>query len=396
MTHLAPITAAGPIPALTAGIGDFVALRHDLHRHPELSREEARTAAVIARELTAYGYEVTTGIGGHGVVGRLVAGPGKSLGLRADFDALPIHETPHDGPVSQVAGVMHACGHDGHTAILLAAARHLARTRSFRGTLTLIFQPAEEIGHGARAMLEDGLFDRFPVDAIFGLHNWPGLPAGAWGIRPGPVMAAVDQVNLTVRGKGGHGAMPQDTVDPIVALSGAITALQSVVARNIDPLEAAVVTVGSIRGGEASNVIPDQAEARLTLRSFSAEVRDRLGDRVPALLRSVAEGYGATAEAEFRRGFPAVVNHPQEAALARAVVEDTFGPAALIPDFAPRMASEDFAFFLTERPGAFLILGNGPGAPLHSPDYRFNDAILAPAATLWVRLAERFLNGETA
>ncbi|MBL4926646.1 M20 aminoacylase family protein [Fuscibacter oryzae] len=383
------------LATIAAGIGEFIALRHDLHRHPELSREEHRTAGIIAGLLGGWGYEVTAGVGGTGVVATLQAGSGtRSIGLRADMDALPIFEAT-GLPFSSVAkGVMHACGHDGHTAILLAAAKHLAETRAFDGRVTLIFQPAEEIGAGARAMIADGLFTRFPVDAVFGLHNWPGLPAGQWGILPGPVMAGIDQVFLTVQGRGGHGAAPQETVDPVVTAAHAIAALQSVVSRNIDPQDAAVVTVGSIHGGEASNVIPDTVEAKLTLRYFTPATQDILAVRVPAILRGVIEAFGATADLTYARGFPPVTNHAPEAAIARRAVEALFGPAALIDTFRPRTASEDFAFFLHERPGAFLILGAGDGAPLHSPRYQFNDAILAPAAALWVQLVQDFLTGD--
>lgn len=384
-----------PEAAIAEGIAPFLALRRDLHRNPELSGSERRTAGIIAGLLRDWGYEVTTGIGGHGVVGRLSSGEGtRSIGLRADFDALPIEEATGLDHASQVPGVMHACGHDGHTAILLAAAHHLAKTRAFDGTVVLIFQPAEEIGAGAKAMIAEGLFTRFPVDAVFALHNWPGVAEGRWGILPGPVMAAIDQVNLTLRGKGGHGAAPQETVDPIVAAAHAIAALQSVVARNVDPQETAVVTVGSIHGGSASNVIPETVEARLTLRSFTPATRALLAERVPAILRGVAEGFGARAEITVKPGFPPVVNHPGPAALAREVALRLFGAEAVIADFRPRTASEDFAWMLEERPGAYLFIGTGPGAPLHSPEYRFNDAILAPAAAFWVRLAETFLTGD--
>lgn len=377
-------------------IGDFIALRRELHRQPELAFQEHRTSARIAGLLSEWGYEVTTGLAETGVVGTLRVGNGpRRLGLRADIDALPIQEPAGEG-ASQIPGVMHACGHDGHTAILLAAAKHLAETRDFSGTLHLIFQPAEEIGSGARRLLAEGLLERFPLDAIFGLHNWPGVPLGQFGFVTGPAMAAVDQIHTTIRGKGGHGAAPHETVDPIVAAAQVITALQTVVSRNVDPLEAAVVTVGSIHGGEASNVIPDTVELKLTLRSFSPVVRDVLAARVPALISSVAEGLGAHAEVEYRRGFPAVTNHAAETAFARSVAVDLLGEAAVPESFRPRTASEDFAYFLEKVPGSFLFVGTGPGAPLHSPDYRFNDAIIAPAAAFWAALAERFLTGEPA
>jgi hippurate hydrolase len=310
------------------------------------------------------------------------------------MDALPIQEATGLDFASQIPGVMHACGHDGHTAILLAAARYLARSRSFDGRLVLIFQPAEEIGAGAKAMLADGVLKRFPVDAIFGLHNWPGLAAGQWGILPGPVMAGIDQLGLTVRGRGGHGAAPHETIDPVVTAAHAIAALQSVVSRNVDPQDAAVVTVGSIHGGAASNVIPDTVEARLTLRHFTAATQHLLETRVPAILRGVIEAFGASADITYTRGFPPVVNHATEAAFARQTVKRLFGPDAPIEGFRPRTASEDFAWFLQERRGAFLILGAGPGEPLHSARYRFNDSLIAPAAALWVQLVQDFLTGD--
>jgi hippurate hydrolase len=382
--------------SLDQSIPEFVALRHDLHRHPELAFHESRTSALIAERLTEWGYEVTTGIAETGVVGTLRMGNGpRHLGLRADIDALPIQEATALPYASATAGVMHACGHDGHTAILLAAAKHLAETRDFNGTLHLIFQPAEEIGGGARRMLAEGLLERFPLDAIYGLHNWPGEPVGKFGFVEGPAMAAVDQINATIHGKGGHGAAPHEAVDPVVAAAQVITALQTIVSRNVDPLEAAVVTVGSIHGGHASNVIPGTVDLSLTLRSYSEAVRDLLQARLPALISAVSEGLGATAEVLYRRGFPSVVNHASETAFVRQVARDTFGQEAVIDGFRPRTASEDFAFFLEQVPGSFLFVGTGDGAPLHSPDYRFNDAIIGPAAAFWVALARRFLTGET-
>ncbi len=379
--------------AINLHADDFIALRRDLHQYPELAFQETRTSGIVAQHLAAWGYEVTTGIAGTGVVATLRRGNGPlSLGLRADMDALPIEEVTGLPYASTHRGVMHACGHDGHTAILLAAARYLAEAGEFQGTLHLIFQPAEEIGAGARRMIGDGLFERFPCDAIFGLHNWPGVQAGHFGFVEGPAMASVDQVLATVRGKGGHGAAPHETVDPVVASAHAIAALQTVVSRNIDPLDMAVVTVGSIHGGAASNVIPESVEMKLTLRSFRPEARDLLEARVPAILRAQAESFGATADVKYLRGFPSVVNHPTETQLAHAVAVEAFGEERVEPKFRPRTASEDFAFFLEARPGSFLFVGNGDSAPLHNAAYDFNDAILAPAAAYWVRLVERFLS----
>ncbi len=381
--------------SIARAVPEFVALRQDLHRHPELAFHETRTSALIAERLAEWGYEVTTGLAETGVVGTLRRGSGRRrLGIRADIDALPVTEATGLPYASTTPGVMHACGHDGHTAILLAAARHLAEAKGLDGTLHLIFQPAEEIGGGARRMLSDGLLDRFPLDAIFGLHNWPGEPAGRFGFVEGTAMAAVDHVSATIRGQGGHGAAPHQTVDPVVAAAQVITALQTVVSRNVNPLEAAVVSVGSIHGGHASNVIPGTVDLKLTLRSYTPDVRDLLEARVVSLIRSVAEGLGASAEVVHRRGFPSLVNHAAEIALIREVAKTSFGPNAIIEGFQPRTASEDFAFFLQRLPGAFVFVGAGPGAPLHSPHYRFNDDIIAPAAALWVALARRFLNGD--
>ncbi|BEP96073.1 M20 aminoacylase family protein [Acidovorax sp. A79] len=377
---------------IAAFIHEFQALRRDLHQHPELSFQEHRTSAIVAERLASWGYEVTTGIAGTGLVGTLRKGQGtKTLGIRADMDALPITEATGLPYASQNAGVMHACGHDGHTTVLLAAARFLAESGRFDGTLNLIFQPAEENGGGAHRMIGEGLFERFPCDAVFGLHNWPCVGAGHFGCVTGPAMASVDQITITVRGKGGHGAAPHETVDPVVASAHIITALQTVVSRNVDPLDMGVVTVGSIHGGNAPNVVPESVELKLTARAFKPEVREVLKERIPAIARAQAESFGATADVLYRPGYPAVLNHEAETELARSVALDTFGAARVDAGFRPRTASEDFAFMLLKRPGSYVFVGNGDGASLHSPYYDFNDAILAPSATYWVRLAERFL-----
>lgn len=377
---------------IAAFLDEFVALRRDLHQYPELAFQERRTSKLIASKLSSWGYAVTTGIAGTGLVATLSNGTGaRRLGIRADMDALPIEEATELAYSSNNPGVMHACGHDGHTAILLAAARYLAQTRAFNGTLHLIFQPAEEIGAGARKMLSEGLFDRFPVDAVFGLHNWPGVPTGQFGFVEGPAMASVDQANIRIVGKGGHGAEPQNAVDPVVASASLITALQSVVSRNVDPQDMAVVTVGSIHAGSASNVIPESVELKLTMRAFTEQVREQLRARIPALARAQAESFGATAEVDYRLGFPALINDPGSTAFARQVALDTFGPAKVEDGFRPRTASEDFAFMLQAQAGSYLFVGNGETAPLHSARYDFNDAIIAPAARYWVRLTETFL-----
>lgn len=387
------ITSADKIiRSINANIDEFVALRHDFHAHPELAFEEHRTSAIVVQLLESWGYKVATGIAGTGVVGTLQRGDGtRSLGIRADMDALPIEELTGLGYASKEPGKMHACGHDGHTTILLAAARYLAEQGDFSGTLHLIFQPAEEIGGGASKMISEGLFERFPVDAVFGLHNWPDEPAGKFGFVSGPAMASIDKADIRIVGKGGHGAAPHQTVDPVVATAHVITALQSIVSRGVNPLDMAVVTVGSIHGGQASNVIPESVDLRLTTRSYLPHVRSLLQERVPAIARAQAASFGAVAEVDYELGFPSVINHVAETDFVRSVAVKNFGPEIVISDFSPRTASEDFSFMLLERPGSYIFAGNGPSASLHSPQYNFNDAIIAPAAALWVALAETFL-----
>lgn len=388
-----PSLFSGVDPEIAASIEQFVAIRRDLHRHPELAFQEKRTSTIVAKLLADWGFEVTTGLGKTGVVGTLRRGDGgKALAIRADLDALPIHEATGLGYASEKANVMHACGHDGHTAILLAAARRLALSAEFRGSLHLIFQPAEEIGAGAQALLKDGLFERFPADAIFGLHNWPGVPEGHFGFVTGPAMAAVDRANVRVRGKGGHGAAPHETIDPVVAAAHVVVALQTIVSRNVNPLDASVVTVASIHGGEAANVIPAWVDLKLTTRSFRPEIRRLLQTRIPALIRAQAESFGAEADVDCQLGFPPVLNHAPETALIEQIARETFGDASVETAFRPRTASEDFAFYLEQRPGSFVFIGAGDRPPLHSPNYDFNDQVLAPAATLWMRLVERFLS----
>jgi hippurate hydrolase len=376
-----------------AGYGDaFVTLRRKLHSEPELAYQETKTSALVAEHLQSWGFEVARHLGGTGVVGTLRNGSGnKRLGIRADMDALPIKEATGLAYASKRSGVMHACGHDGHTTILLAAARYLAETRDFSGTLRVIFQPAEENGAGARAMIADGLFERFPVDAVFGLHNWPGVPAGQFGFLSGPAMASVDLVTIRISGKGGHGAKPHQSVDPVIAAASLIMALQTIVSRNVDPLEMAVITVGSIHGGIAPNVIPDSIDLQLTVRTFSEAVRELIRARIVALAEAHAQSYGASAEVTYPRGYPVLVNHPQETEFARQVALRRFGADRVQPNFRPITASEDFAFMLQERPGAYLFIGNGDSADLHSPHYNFNDDILSDAARYWVALVQDYL-----
>ncbi len=374
---------------------ELTGIRQHLHANPELSFEEAETARFVAEKLENWGYEVTRNVGGHGVVARLTSGAGKkSIAIRADMDALPILEQTGRPYASKTPGKMHACGHDGHTTMLLGAAEYLARTRRFNGTVNLIFQPAEEAGviSGAQAMIKDGLFERFPFDAIFGLHNHPGAPEGSWLMRSGPLMAAADTVEITITGKGGHASRPHLTIDPIVVACNLVVSLQTVVARSIDPTQTAVVTVGSIHAGEASNVIPESARMALSVRSFDPKIRELLETRIRQLTQSVAEGYGASVEIDYIRGYPVVVNSEKETELARTVAEELVGAdkvstCSLIP------GSEDFAYFLEHKPGSFLRLGNGVNSPvLHSAKYDFADESLTAGAAMWARLTERYLD----
>ena len=375
--------------------GELVATRRHLHAHPELSFEEHRTASYVAGQLESWGYEVTRNVGGLGVVGRLKQGNGgRSIAIRADMDALPIQEATGLSYASTTDGKMHACGHDGHTTMLLGAAEYLARTRHFNGTVNLIFQPAEEAGKGsgAQAMIADGLFERFPCDAIFGLHNHPGAPAGTFLMRSGPLMAAADTATITIAGRGGHASRPHLTVDPIVVAANMVMTLQTIVSRNVNPTETAVVTVGTIHGGTASNVIPESAEITVSIRSFSPEVRDTLEQRVRDIASSVAGAHGASVSIDYERGYPVVINSEQETAFASEVArelvgEDKVGICPMIP------GSEDFAYFLEHKPGCFLRLGNGvDSAILHSSKYDFNDDSLTTGAAMWARLTERFLS----
>lgn len=372
---------------------DLRAIRQDIHAHPELGFEENRTAALVARSLEEWGYEVHTGVGRTGVVGVLRNGSStRTLGLRADMDALPIIENTGVPYSSRYSGCMHACGHDGHTTILLGAARYLAATRQFDGTLNLIFQPAEEGQGGAEAMLADGLLERFPCDALFGLHNMPGLPAGHLGFREGPMMASQDLLNVIVEGVGGHGSMPHLAVDPLVAAASMVMALQTVVARNIDTQEAAVVTVGALQAGEAANVIPQQALLRLSLRALNAPVREQMLERVKAIILTQADSFGCTASIEHRPAYPVLVNSPQETEFARRVGVELVGAESVNGHTPKLMGSEDFGWMLQRCPGSYLFIGNGVAQPMvHNPGYDFNDDILLTGAAYWGALAESWL-----
>ncbi|MEP6557543.1 MAG: M20 aminoacylase family protein [Burkholderiales bacterium] len=370
--------------------------RHQLHRQPELSFKEVATSNLVATRLTEWGYEVTRNVGGHGVVATLKAGAGtRSVAVRADMDALPITEETAKPHASQVPGAMHACGHDGHTTMLLGAAQQLAKTRQFSGTVHLVFQPAEEAGKdsGAQRMIADGLFERFPCDAIFGLHNHPGYPAGTFMFGSGAFMSASDTARIVVHGRGGHAARPHLTVDPVLIAGSLIMALQTVVSRNIDPTQTAVVTVGTVHAGIAANVIPESATLELSIRSFDAKVRVQLQQRITELVTGHVQAYGGTVEIDYQRGYPVVVNSTPETELARQVAEELVGIERVIAPFGPVTGSEDFAYYLEQKPGCFLRVGNGEDCPmLHNAKYDFDDRNLTVGAAYWTRLVERYLD----
>lgn len=371
-------------------------IRHHLHQHPELAYQEFRTSDFVAKRLESWGYEVTRGLGGTGMVATLMAGTGtRAVAVRADMDALPINEETGLPYASIEAGKMHACGHDGHTTMVLGAARHLARTRRFNGTVHLVFQPAEEIGadSGAKRMIEDGLFERFPCEAIFGLHNHPGYPAGTFLFRSGPFMAACDTVEMVIHGRGGHAARPHLAVDPIVIGAQLVTALQTVVSRNVDPMQTAVITVGAFNAGHAANVIPETARLQISVRSFDAAVRKLLEARIRLLAQAHADAHGARIEINYVPGYPVLVNSAKETEFALTVARELVGEQRVVDGFSPIAGSEDFAYYLQEKPGCFLRLGNGEGVPmLHNAAYDFNDENLTVGAAYWTRLVERFLS----
>ncbi|ATF91016.1 Uncharacterized hydrolase YxeP [Cedecea neteri] len=376
---------------------EMIAIRRDFHQHPELGFEEFRTSDRIAGLLTEWGYEVHRGLGGTGVVGTLKVGNGgKRLGIRADMDALPMQEQTGLPWASQVEGKMHACGHDGHCAILLSAARYLAEKKSFNGTLHLIFQPSEEKIGGAKRMIDDGLFKLFPCDAVFGLHNFPLIPAGQIVTKPGALMASSDSMTITLEGKGGHGSMPEHCIDPTIAGASIVMALQTIVSRNIDPQDSAVVTVGSLQSGTTHNIIPHSAVLKLNMRAFKEEVREALKQRVETLVHAQAESFGVKASIEVDFGYPVTINNEAQTAFALQVARDTFG-ADKVADpqqVKSMMGSEDFSFMLEEVPGCYIWLGTATGKDdysVHHPLYQFNDACISVGATYWVRLSEAFL-----
>jgi hippurate hydrolase len=387
------------LQALQSHADEFIAVRRDIHRHPEMGYKEYRTSDLVAQQLTAWGYQVTRGLGGTGLVGQLKKGTGeRSIGIRADMDALPIDEATGLSYASCNVGIMHACGHDGHTAMLLAAAKHLAQHGQFSGTLNVIFQPAEEGLGGAKKMMEDGLFKQFPCNAIFAMHNMPGQPQGHLVLRDGSAMASSDNVTITLHGKGGHGAMPHLSVDPVVAGSAIVLGLQSIVARNIDPQHMAIITVGAFNAGVANNVIPQTATLRLSVRSLDREVRVLLEQRICELVQAQATSYGVTAEIDYQRGYPVLVNHLAETDFARAVAEELVGADRVVRQGRALNGSEDFAFMLEEVPGSYVLIGNGDGTGdgqgacmVHNPGYDFNDHNVAIGSAFWSLLVERFL-----
>ncbi|MBV9348321.1 MAG: amidohydrolase [Pseudolabrys sp.] len=376
---------------------DITAWRRDLHQHPEILYEVHRTAASVAEKLKAFGCdEVVTGIGRTGVVGVIRGKRGKggrTIGLRADMDALPIEEATGLSYKSTIPGKMHACGHDGHTAMLLGAARYLAETRNFDGTAVVIFQPAEEGGAGAKAMLDDGLLDRFKIDEFYGMHNYPGMPVGQFGIRPGPMMAAQDTLTIDIEGKGAHAARPHLGIDPVLVGAQIITNLQGIVARNVDPVKAGVVSICMFQAGNADNVIPQSVQLRGTARSFEPAVRDLLEKRLGEVVQGVAAAHGATAKLTYKRGYPVLSNHPDQTEFARGVAKEIAGSDKVDPNLPPMMGAEDFSYMLQEKPGAFIWIGNGENsAGLHHPKYNFNDDVIPFGTSYWVRLVETSLS----
>jgi hippurate hydrolase len=391
------------LQALQQRAAPFVALRHDLHRHPELGLQEFRTSELLAEQLQSWGYSVTRGLATTGLVAQLRRGSGsKRLGLRADMDALPIQEVNAFEHCSVNAGVMHACGHDGHSAMLMAAAQYIAQEVEFSGTLNLIFQPAEEHPGGAKIMIEEGLFERFPCDAIFAAHNMPGVPAGQLVFIDGPAMASSDDVTITLTGVGGHGAMPHRAQDPIVAAAAIVMTLQTIVSRNVDPQQTAVITVGSLIAGKANNVIPASARLELSVRSLDREVRDLLQERITTLVTAQAQSLGVLAHIDYKRDYPVLVNTAAETELARQVGTELLGAERVTRQGRPLTGSEDFAFMLEHCPGSYFMIGNGAGEAtgdsavahacmVHNPGYDFNDDILPVGAAFWALLTQRYL-----
>lgn len=373
---------------------EMIAIRHHLHQHPEIGYEEHLTSDLVAERLTQWGYTVHRGLAKTGVVGQLKNGEGPTIALRADMDALPLQEHNDLPYQSKHTGKMHACGHDGHTASMLTAARYLAEHRPFQGTVNLVFQPAEEGLGGAPRMMQEGLFKAFPCDAIFGFHNIPNYPAGHFGFCHGPAMSSADAVTITITGKGGHGALPHLSIDPIVVASSIVMALQTIVARNLNPLDTAVISVGSIHAGTATNIIPNNAVIKLTVRTLNQAVQTQVAERIKTIATLQAQSYGATATVDYQKDVPVLINTEAETRLAEDVARDLFGDHAVIDHCPPVLASEDFAFMLEARPGCYLFVGNGTtgahSCSLHNPHYDFNDDILPIVAAYWVKLVSTF------
>jgi len=382
-----------PVVNRLAALADEITeWRRDLHAHPEIMYELPRTAATVAEKLKSFGCdEVVPGLGRTGVVAVIRGkkhGSGKVVGLRADMDALPIEEATGLSYASQTPGNMHACGHDGHTAMLLGAAKHLCESRNFDGTAVMIFQPAEEGGAGAKAMIDDGLLERFSIGEVYGLHNYPGIPVGQFAIRPGAIMAAADRLHIEVEGVGGHAARPHRAVDTVLVGAEIVSALQQIVSRNVDPIDNAVVSITLFHAGTTDNVIPQTALLRGTARSLKPEVRDLLERRVVEIATGVAALHGARAKVGYHRDYPVVVNHARETEVAAGVARDVVGVGKVDPATAPVMGGEDFSFMLQQRPGAFIFMGNGDSAGLHNPAYDFNDKAIPFGSSYWVRLIE--------
>ncbi len=370
--------------------------RRDIHQHPELKFEENRTSDLVAAKLQEFGIEIHRGLAKTGVVGTIRNGDGPSIGLRADMDALPLEEKNTFKHASSNPGKMHACGHDGHTAMLLGAAKHLAASKNFKGTVNLIFQPAEEGGGGGELMIKEGLFEMFPVDSVYGLHNWPGMPAGTFGVGSGPFMAAADMFDLTINGRGGHAALPDQCIDPIVVASQVVSALQTITSRNTHPVDSVVISVTQIHAGDAYNVIPDSVRMRGTVRTFQTETRDKIPSSMLRVAEGVCAAYGTTCELNYMSGYPATINSVPETEISAKAVVDLLGEDKIIRNPTPCMGAEDFSYMLEARPGCYVWLGIGPGkgeagCMLHSSRYDFNDDVLTTGASYWVKLVENEL-----
>ena len=390
------------IESILADAAAITTIRRDIHAHPELCFEEVRTADVIAKALTEWGIPIHRGLGKTGVVGIVKNGTSsRSVGLRADIDALPMTEHNQFAHASTHPGKMHACGHDGHTAMLLAAARHLARHRNFDGTVYLIFQPAEEGGGGAREMMKDGLFEKFPMEAVFGAHNWPGMVVGQFALKSGGVMASSNEFRIVIRGKGSHAALPHNGIDPVPIACQMVQGFQTIITRNRRPVDPGVISVTMIHAGEATNVVPDSCELQGTVRTFTFELLDLIEQRMKAVAEHTCAAFGATCEFEFTRNYPPTINHEKETEFARRVLGTVVG-ADNVVEFEPTMGAEDFSYYLLEKPGCYFMIGNGDGAHregghglgpcmLHNPSYDFNDELIPLGATAWVRMAEEWL-----